>query len=288
MGKADLHMHTTASDGTDTVKERIQDAEMKGLDVIAITDHDTINSELSERSFTAENGVEVITGAEIKCSVEDTKVEILGYFLDPKDKEVQSIFREMSENRERRMKEFVENLNDSYGLGLEASQVIEKAEGNVGRPHLAEALREKGVVDSDQEAFDTYIGSGEDEYVPVDKPSAGEVIDAVHESGGVASLAHPGRSLEEDAAAEKVRRLVGEGLDAIEVEYGYSERKDRDLYDIYFGVEKARELAERFDLLKTGGSDCHGQASDKYFLGSVTVPLDRVEALREKARELQG
>lgn len=282
--KADLHMHTTASDGTDTLEKRIEDAKEKGLDAIAVTDHDTVNESLGKRSFKAENGLEVITGAEIKCEVKGEKIEILAYFLDPEETELKELLEELSERREKRMEKFVENLNSSHGLGLKPEEVLEKADGNVGRPHLAETLVEKEIVDSHQEAFNQFIGSEHDEYVAVEKVSAGKVIKAVHENGGVTSLAHPGRSLTESGAKEVVAELETEGLDGLEVEYTYRQKKDLDSYTINFGVEKASELAEEFDLLKTGGSDCHGSDSDKYFLGEVKIPYSRVKALK-KARK---
>lgn len=279
MRQADLHMHTTASDGTDTLEERIEDAEQKGLDTIAVTDHDKVNKGLDSRSFTAENGVEVITGAEIKCEVQDTKIEILAYFIDPESDEIQELLQEISRKREERMEKFVDNLNASHDLGLEPDRVLNKADGNIGRPHLAETLVQKELVESRQEAFDRFIGEEQDEYVPVEKVQAGKVIDKVHGNGGVTSLAHPGRSLGEEAD-EKVSALKDEGLDAVEVDYSYGGKREKDSYDVNFGEEKASELAERFDLLRTGGSDCHGSDSNKYLLGDVRIPYSRVEELR--------
>lgn len=283
--KADLHMHTTASDGTDTLEERIKDAKRKGLDAIAVTDHDTVHEGLKMRSFTAENGLEIITGAEIKCEIEGEKIELLCYFLDPEREELQKMIRELSERRENRMKKFVENLNQTHGLGLELEDVLDKADGNVGRPHLAEVLVEKGVADSHQEAFDRFIGSEHDEYVPVEKVDAEKVIDVVQGNGGVTSLAHPGRSLTREDAEEIVRELKSTGLDGLEVDYTYSQKRELDSYTINFGEEKASELAEKFDLIKTGGSDCHGSKSDKYYLGEIKIPYSRVEDLKEAARE---
>lgn len=277
--KADLHMHTTASDGTDTLEERIEDAKNKGLDAIAITDHDTINEGLKNRKFIAENSLEVITGAEIKCQIEGHKIELLCYFLNPEGERLNEMLEELSERRKNRMEKFVKNLNDSHGLGLELGEVMEKAEGNVGRPHLAETLIEKGLVDSHQEAFEKFISSELPEYVPVEKVDAGKVIEVVHENGGVTSLAHPGRSLTEENSEKVIEKLKDEGLDGLEVEYTYDEKRGLDSYTVNFAGEKASELAEKFDLVKTGGSDCHGSRSDKYFLGRIKIPYSRVESL---------
>lgn len=278
-------MHTEASDGTDTLQERIEDAERKGLDAIAITDHDTVNERLKARSFTTEKGMEVITGAEIKCKVQDTKIEILAYFIEPEGEEIQELLRELSRRREERMEKFVENLNEAHSLGLDVEEILEKADGNVGRPHLAETLVEKEVVETAQEAFEKFIGEEHDEYVAVEKVQAGKVIEKVHSNGGVTSLAHPGRSLSEEAA-EKVSILVEEGLDAIEIDYTYDDKRKKDSYTVNFGEEKASRLTEQFDLLKTGGSDCHGSRSDKYLLGEIRIPYSRVEQLKDEASEV--
>lgn len=274
-------MHTKASDGTDNLEKRVKDAKKKGLDTIAITDHDKINESLKKESFIAENGVEVITGAEIKCQVEGKKIEILCYFLNPEGENLQELLEELTERRKERMEKFVGNLNQSHGLGLELQKVLEKAEGNVGRPHLAETVIEKGYADSHQEAFGKFIGSENKEYVPVEKVSAGKVIKTIHQNGGKTSLAHPGRSLTRENAEEHLDTLKNKGLDGLEVKYTYDQKKKLDSYTINFGINKASELAEKFNLVKTGGSDCHGSGSDKYFLGDVKLPYSRLEDLHE-------
>lgn len=280
MKHADLHMHTVASDGTDTLEERIEDAKKQGIDCIAITDHDKLNEGLGERSFKAENGIEVISGAEIKSKIDGTKIEILAYFIDPDQKDIRQLLEKLSEKRISRIKEFVKNLNNSYNFEIDVEDVLEKADGNVGRPHLAETLVEENIVDSTGEAFEDYIGESAAEYVAIDQVKAEEVIEKVHRNGGVTSLAHPGRSLNEQNAGEKVRKLTKKGLDGIEVEYTYKEKKNMDSYTVNFGADKASELAEKYDLIKTGGSDCHGSRSEKYYLGKIKIPYNRVETLK--------
>jgi len=273
-------MHTVASDGTDTLEKRIEDARKKGLDCIAITDHDKVNEGLIEKRFEAENGIEVISGAEIKSKIDGTKIEILAYFIDPEKEDFRELLEELSERRVERIKKFVQNLNSSYNFEIDVEDVLEKADGNVGRPHLAETLVDKNIVSSRREAFEDYIGESEDEYVSVDQIDAEEVIKRVHRNGGVTSLAHPGRSLDRENAEEKVRKLKKQGLDGIEVEYTYEEKRDMDSYTVNFGESKASELAEKYGLVKTGGSDCHGSRSEKYYLGRIKIPYKRVEALK--------
>ena len=130
---ADLHLHTPASDGNDSVQERVSQAEEHGLETIAITDHDSINERLEGRSREID-GIEVVTGSEIKCEVEDTGIEILGYFLDPSDPKIYDIFDKLQENRVSRMNEMIGRISDGENIELEFEDVEKYAEGPVGRP----------------------------------------------------------------------------------------------------------------------------------------------------------
>lgn len=282
---ADLHLHTTASDGTDSLEQRIQQAEEYGLAAIAITDHDTISEELDSRSYEAESGVEVITGAEIKCEIGGTKIEILGYFLNPENAALEQVFEELSENRIQRMEKMVENLNQEIEEDISLEEVLEYEEDTPGRPHLAQVLIDRGVAEDNQHAFDEFIGKESDVYREVEKIPAEKVIEAVHESGGVASLAHPGRSLTKDEAVEKIGHLVKNGLDALEVEYTYRGKIRKSSYDVYFTEVHANRLAEMYDLIPTGGSDCHGIKSDKFNIGKVKLDYENVARLRTVSRE---
>lgn len=283
---ADLQLHTVASDGTDTVAERVVDAQRHGLDAIAITDHDTISDDLSGR-VSVRDGVEVITGAEIKCeawyddAADAVGIEVLGYFLDPAGQQLQDLLDEVSAKRVDRIDTFVANLNDHHNeVDLSTDDVLAYADGNVGRPHLAQALMEQGLVDSMDAAFDQYIGDDDPAYVPTEKVPARDVIQAIHDNGGYASLAHPGRDLERGTAAAVVQHLAGNGLDALEVPYTYEDKRDREPFTVNFGSAYAAELADRCDLAWTGGSDCHGRDSDKYYIGDVKLPYRHVETMK--------
>lgn len=302
---ADLQLHTEASDGENTVEERVEQAKKKevDLDTIAITDHDTINPKLNAGSQVI-NGVEVITGAEIKCEVNGTSIEILGYFLDPEDPSLQDLFDQMGENREERMQEMVERVNEGENLDLDYEKDIKyHANGTVGRPHLGMALEKAGIADSVNEAFEKYIGeeANTDYYVETEKLGAEEVIAAIHDSGGVASLSHPGRDLPYTEAENLVGQLAEYGIDGLEVWYTYK-HKIEDGFDISFaeylqeerGMEdsekiaetiqaEVEELAEEYNLIKTGGSDCHGEGSGKYNIGKIQLEEKQLNNLR-KAR----
>lgn len=284
---ADLHLHTLASDGSDDVLDRVEQAKEYGLETIAITDHDSINEKLEGRTREVE-GVEVITGAEIKCEIDGAGIEILGYFLEPPDSEIYGLFETMESNRINRMEEMIERINDGEGISLSFEDVNQYAEGPIGRPHLGQELIDKGIAEDMEDAFRGYIGEDAptNYYVETKKIDAGEVIEAVRENGGATSLAHPGRDLSREEADEKVETLVSEGLDAIEVPYTY-QHKRQEGYGINFGIQRAYDLAIQNELIITGGSDCHGEQSDKYNIGKIRLDNDNVEALRKVAESRQ-
>lgn len=283
VGVADLHMHTTSSDGTSTVEERIQQAHEKNIEVIAITDHGCISSELNAGSE-KRGDVEVITGVEIRADLLDTKIEILGYFIDPENEELSYVLETARDFRETRNRELISNLNDATGLSLSYRKLKEEVGGELGRPHLADRLVSEGLADSIGHAFDEYLGSDGDVYVSMERVHHREVIEAVHSAGGITSLAHPGRiSGDKELVFEIMGKLVERGLDGIEVWYPYGEIDSGRYADI--GVEDAERLAEEYDLIKTGGSDCHGPGSGKFRIGEVLVPAPEFNRLKKSASE---
>jgi len=284
MNSADLHMHTTASDGTDSIEKRIEDAEKHDLNTIALTDHDSINKELSDRSYIAENGIEVITGAEIKCKIKETGIEILAYFLDPQDEKLAQLLEKTSKFRIEKIQAMAEKLDSKLEKKIDSKNILARAEGNPGRPHVAEELIDLGIAKDQKDAFENFIREDCFGYVETEKLKAKEVIEVVKSNGGVTSLAHPGRDLERENAEEIVAHLKDLGLDAIEVPYTYNHKR-KEGYGISFGQLKAMELAEENNLLVTGGSDCHGSESNKYNIGSIRLPADRLEALRARSQD---
>lgn len=277
-GYADLHLHTTNSDGTSTVKERIEQAKERGLSAIAITDHDCIPTVLNS-TRTLRDGVEVVTGVEIRADIFDTKIEILGYYIDPANDALNSVLERVRGYREKRNRKMVDRLTEVTGLDVTYESLNDSVDGTLGRPHLADLLIDEGFVDTVSEAFDEYLAEEGDVYVPMERVPYDEVIDAVHEAGGVASLAHPGR-IRSDRVPEMVEKLANNGLDAIEVWYPYGEVRSDEYSDI--GVEDAEHLAEEYGLLKTGGSDCHGPGSGKFRIGEVTITEEQLLRLRSK------
>jgi predicted metal-dependent phosphoesterase TrpH len=275
---ADLHMHTTVSDGTDDIIFRADDARDKGLSCIAITDHDATHHELDERVQTIK-GVEVISGAEIKAGLNGRKIEILGYFLDRSDERLQQMLERIEQFRVERMEKMIRKVNQLIDSHISFNEVAVKADASIGRPHLAATLVEKGEVETVSDAFEEYIGDDKPGYVESEKMPAAKVIEAIHDNGGICSLAHPGRSLPKENAIELVRQLQEKGLDAIEVPYTYDKLSN---FRHSFGSDHAARIADELDLLITGGSDCHGSKSDKYYIGEIKLPYRHVEALKRR------
>jgi predicted metal-dependent phosphoesterase TrpH len=276
-GYADLHLHTIASDGTCTLAETVRRAREHGIFTVAITDHDVVADGLSGR-VTSENGVEVITGVEIKSTFQGVAGEILGYFADPHHEELRAMLDALKRSRVDRMQRMVEFCCEQAGAAITFDDVRAVGPGNVGRPHLARVLIDRGLVDSYEQAFAEWLGKGRPCYVSIDKPDYREVIRIVHAAGGVASLAHPclmtvggwDRFLDELAAA---------GLDGLEVFYPY-----RASNGIGRGLTIApglmRTIAEKRGFLLTGGSDDHGPNSTKESMGTIRIPYERVAALK--------
>lgn len=278
-GTADLHLHTPASDGTDDVDLRVEQAIERDLTAIAVTDHDVINDWCSARTVT-ERGIEVITGVEIRADIFDTKIELLGYYVDPEEEDLKDALSAARQFRTDRNREMVRRLSDATNLDLSYESLNATVDGTLGRPHLAEKLVDAGMVDSIGGAFDEYLGSDGDAYVPMERLPFETVIEAINAACGAASLAHPGR-IRSDRVPEMVSRLVEAGLDGIEVWYPYDEFGPEAYAEI--GLSEALELAETHGLIPTGGSDCHGGDSDKFRIGEVRSPSSTVEALRETA-----
>jgi hypothetical protein len=276
--RVDLHLHTDASDGTATLDERVEQAAERGLRAIAVTDHDTVHPGLEDRIGDSE-GVELVTGVEVRADLFDTKIEVLGYFVDPDDPELSSLLATARDHRHERNREMMARVRDATDLDVTLDSLEREADGALGRPHVAEALVERGVVDSIGAAFDRYLGADGSCFVPMERVPFDEVIAAIHAADGLASLAHPGR-IRTERIDEMVDRLVDAGLDGIEVWYPYGERSD-DYADV--GVEDAAALAETHGLLTTGGSDCHGPGSGKYRIGEVGVPAAVYDEMKRRA-----
>lgn len=271
---ADLHLHTVASDGTQTIPQLAARCAALGLFTIGVTDHDRIDPRLGDR-VTMIDGIEVITGIELKADFDGIRGELLGYFVDPGSAALQECIRAMQDARIERMAAMLDACRERVGLDISMAEVRAVAAGSLGRPHLAGLLVAKGAVRTTREAFDKYIGTGGPCYVPLRKWPFRDVVSAIHDAKGVASLAHPCLMRVEDWGAFLERLRVAE-VDAVEVFYPYDLAAAR----ARAPAEDLRRLAAERGFLATGGSDDHGPDSVKESLGAIHLPVWHVEALK--------
>jgi 3',5'-nucleoside bisphosphate phosphatase len=277
MGYVDLHLHTTASDGVLRPSELVRYAEKKGLQAIAITDHDTIEGLEEGLSEGERIGFEVISGVEISAKHSPGSMHLLGYFLDTRNPLLNERLQYLQKARAERNPKIIEKLNQ-LGVNITYEEVAKvSGGGQVGRPHFAHILIEKGYVRNFQEAFERYLKKGAPAYVEKVRFSADEALHFIKEAGGVSVLAHP-RTLGFDKPSELekfISQLVELGLKGMEVYYPEHSPSD---------VANYKALAGRYGLLMTGGTDYHGIEGNDLDVGigrgEMKIPYSIVENLK--------
>lgn len=279
--KIDLHMHTLQSDGTLTPEQLVERAKSRGVSCIALTDHDTVSGIKRAQKAGEEHGVEVIPGVEISVIFEPGTMHILGYFIDIENQSLLKGLEGIQKDRRERNPKIIEKLNQ---LGMKITlEEVEKVSGGdqIGRPHFARVMLEKGYIKDFKEAFDKYLGKGTPAYVDKRRVSSRDAIKMIRDAGGVASLAHP-KQLKVDAGKnfeKEIEKLVDEGLTGLEV---YSSCQSPGEVAYY------KEVAKRFNLVMTGGSDFHGGNKPRIELGwlgdGVNLYYDTIETLRSKRK----
>ena len=264
---ADLHLHTFFSDGTFTPEELVERASKLGFAVIALTDHDTVEGcDRAVAACTAAN-MEFITGTELTAEHADTEVHILAYFVDTQNQILLARIAEFQSVRQSRIYEMVAALN-KLGIPLKAESVFALANcKSPGRPHVARALVKEGLIGNLDEAFERYLKKGRPAWIPKTKMSALESVELIHQAGGLAVMAHPGLNRTDEIIPD----LVNAGLDGIECFHTKHSTKM---------AERYLEIAEKYHLLVTGGSDCHGFSKVKPLIGTVKLPYDHVEKMK--------
>lgn len=271
----DLHCHTTASDGLLTPDALVAYARQRGVSVIGLTDHDSINGVMLATTTGIELGVTVIPGVELSSEIEGLQAHILGYFIDPASESLQHEFAWMNQSRLDRIERIVQNL-DNAGIHIALADVLALSNGGtIGRPHVARVLIANGYATSVSDAFAKYLTRGKPGYALSEKITPEGAIEMINRAGGVAVLAHPWSTKDPVAA---VARLAPAGLTGLECYYGeYSPSVQHEL----------AELASENDLIPTGGSDFHGPGVKSSDLGEVLVPAETVDLLRTAAETIR-
>lgn len=266
---ADLHIHTHYSDGTQSPKEVVDDAIAAGLNCIAITDHDTLEGVKPAQLAAQDTELEVISGIELSSESGNKDIHVLGYLIDPEQSVLKERITVIQQTRVERIQQMIEKLNELGvdNITLEEVCALTKSK-SVGRPHLAAKLLEKRWVGSIREAFEKYIGEGCPAYVAKFKQSPDEAIKLIDDCGGIAVLAHPMITQQD----EKIPAFVEAGLKGLEVYYPNCPPSVQEYY---------KGIAQKHNLLLTGGSDAHGKAKNNTWIGKARIPYELVEHLRE-------
>ncbi|MFZ5647035.1 MAG: PHP domain-containing protein [Bacillota bacterium] len=270
---ADLHVHTTASDGTDSPEEVVGRAVSLGLGALAIADHDTVDGVEPALDEGRRKRLDVLPAVELGTEYGGREVHMLGYLVDIRSGELLDRLAFFRSGRQDRAVRMVDKLR-KLGFPVTYQRVAEIAGyGSVGRVHIARAMIETGIVKSVDEAFELYIGEGKPGYEPRTKCTPSEAVRIIRDAGGVPVLAHPGLS----RAGELIPDLLSQGLQGVEV---YHPGHNQGLSQYYL------QLCRRYGLVATGGSDYHGVESKKHnCLGAFTVHCRVVEEIRELARK---
>jgi hypothetical protein len=271
----DLHLHSHFSDGTYWPEELAAHAQRCGLAAIALTDHDSVEGCPATAQACAAAGVEFIAGTELTAEQDGNELHLLGYFINTQNPSFLSQIARFQSVRQNRIREMVARLNQ-LKLPLSAEAVFALANCQApGRPHVARALVQAGLCANLDEAFERFLKKNRPAWVPKFKMSAGEAIGLIHQAEGVAVLAHPGLNRTDQV----IPSMVEAGLDGIEC---FHTKHSTATSEHYLG------LADRFHLLVTGGSDCHGMNKGKPLIGTVRVPYQHVEMLRARATEIKN
>ena len=280
--KIDLHTHSNASDGTDSPSQLIANAIDAGINIMALTDHDTIagwqEAEAALESHPKGASLKLVLGSEISCQDRDgTSIHMLGLLFDPNFEPLMQEMEKTRENRLTRMERIVARLNES-GIEITMAEVYaqKRDDATLGRPHLADALVARGHIANRDEAFATYLHNGSKFYINHYSPSPIDAIRLIKAAGGVSIIAHPlasrsGRKVEPEIFTE----LIEAGLDGIEVNHRDNAEDEKSLL---------LEIARQHNLVVTGSSDYHGTGKMNRLAEFTTSP-EEWERLESRARE---
>lgn len=274
---ADLHTHTTASDGMFAPSMNVRLAKQAGLTALAITDHDSVAGVAEAQAEGKRIGIKVVPGVEISSVADGQDIHILGYYMDMKQPNFLERLQKLRDVRGRRNEMLIERLQQ-LGLNITMEDVVKNlskdlAKGEtIGRPHIADVLVRKGYVESMKEAFDLYLGKGGRAYVNPPRIRPEEAVDWIHEAGGAAVIAHPGLYHDD----ELVEKLLLYGVEGLEVYHSDHTPEDEARY---------LKMAEKHHVLMTAGSDFHGERHGVVFhapIGARKVGVEILPLLEKK------
>ena len=270
-GLVDLHLHTTASDGRCEPAELVDRAAAAGVTTLAATDHDTTAAVAEVRARASDRGIDCVTGIEITAVEDGRDVHVLGYFFDPGDAALGRFLARQRSSRIERAEAIAARLA-ALAMPIDLEPVLEEARRNparsIGRPQVARAMIAAGHVADVNEAFVRWLGAGARAFMPRPGASVAEVIEIVHDAGGLVSLAHPGRTRLDG----RIPAMRDAGLDALEVYHTDHDEAARTRY---------RDLAAQLDLLISGGSDYHGDPAREFEPGAASLPIGDWQRLGE-------
>ena len=274
----DLHSHTLHSDGDRTPAQLFAEAKAAGVEVLAVTDHDTVFGLEECRVASEAVGVRFVTGIELSCEFHGREVHVLGHFIDPRAPALEQMASGMLAERRERMEKMIALAQQMGFSGVTMERVVAASGGeNLGRPHLARALVDCGHAQSINDAFDRFLGTNASLWVDRRRLPTAEAIRLVHEAGGTASIAHPGAN---GVSRQELKALAAEALDGVEAWHPEHPPNQAEAF-----VRWADELG----LVVTAGSDYHGpgvQPDRK--LGDRTLSPERFAALEQRARSYRN
>jgi 3',5'-nucleoside bisphosphate phosphatase len=267
--KIDLHTHTNHSDGYYSPIELIQKVKKAGLDIISITDHDNLSAIHEAAAIGKDFGVEVVPGLEVSSDIGDREVHILGYYIDPDNRELERYLKFFREERLKRAIRIVNKLR-SLGFSISIEDVLEQAKNSaIGRPHIAQAMLEKSLISNYHEAFNKYIGNNGPAYEKKVHISPQSIVKIIGDAGGLSFIAHPGNMPE-----SLLKELIEEGIDGIEVIHPSHSLNQVKFY---------KGIVNEYFLLESGGSDFHGgKREDDSNLGNYYTTSTVLEAMRHR------
>jgi predicted metal-dependent phosphoesterase TrpH len=279
MSGFDLHTHSIFSDGTETPARNVAMARERGLAGIGVTDHDTFAGLEEARAAGAEQGVAIAPGIEFSAEYDGASLHVLAYWVDPSHEELGAELRRLTDTRFRRGEMMVEKLQRAgYDISFDDVRRI-AGDDLIARPHVAQAMVEAGIVQTEKEAFDRYIADGGIAYVPKHALHPVDALRLIGDAGGACVLAHPAMWKGSGAVPDElIEEMAAQGMAGLEVDHPDHDPASRARY---------REMAERLDLVPTGASDCHGARYD-FRLGCESTPAELVDELRRRAGRMSS